>query len=135
MPYIVSKVFPYKLKDKTEELKKDLVTLVYKMEEVVKNTSMLNREKEIVKLAAIMKFTCSKLYFNNTQLQSEEITEILRLENIFIMDVYYLIKNLRVEKRLSLYKENDMVRDFISLSEDEKKITFYNMEDEKRDYF
>ncbi|MGL5416335.1 MAG: FUSC family protein [Clostridium sp.] len=134
MPYIVSKVFPYRLKDKTEELKKDLVTLVCKMEDVVKNTSVLNGEKgkEVVKLAAIMKFTCSKLYFNNTQLQSEEITEILRLENSFIMDVYYLIKNLRTEKGLSFYKENDMVKDFIALSEGEKKVAFYNMEDEKK---
>lgn len=134
IPYIVSKLLPYKLKDKTEELKKDLVSLVYKMEESVKDRQMTFKERynRIIKLAAIMKFTCNKLYFNNIQLQSEEIDEVLRLENIFIMDIYYLIKKLKEEDIAIINEKSKLLKDFIVLSEEEKKTSFYNMKDNEK---
>ncbi|MGL4849763.1 MAG: FUSC family protein, partial [Clostridium sp.] len=137
IPYIVSKIVPYKLKDKTEELKKDLVTLVYKMEESVKEKSMTYEEryKRIIKLSAIMKFTCNKLYFNNTQLNSKEIDQILRLENIFIMDVYYLIKNLKKDNFKLIDEEKEKVKRFIHLSEEEKKEKFYELSDNEKRLF
>ncbi|MGL5415085.1 MAG: FUSC family protein [Clostridium sp.] len=137
IPYIVSKIAPYKLKDKTEELKKDLVTLVYKMEESVKEKSLTYEEryKRIVKLSAIMKFTCNKLYFNNTQLNSKEIDKILSLENIFIMDIYYLIKNLKKDNFKLVDEEKEKVKSFIHLSEEEKKEKFYELTDNERRLF
>lgn len=134
IPYIIAAIFPYKLVDKTEELKKDLVTLVYKMEESVKDRGMIFKEryKRIIKLAAIMKYTCNKLYFNNIQLQSEKVDEILRLENIFIMDTYYLIRKLREEDIAVINERGKLVKEFIALSEEEKKNFFYNMKDNEK---
>lgn len=134
IPYIISKILPYKLKDKTEELKNDLITLVYKMEEGIKNKEMSfkDRYNRIIKLAAIMKFTCNKLYFNNTQLKSEKIDEILRVENIFMMDIYYLAKNLKEEEFSLIDEKSTIIRNFINLSEEEKKNSFYNIKDNEK---
>ena len=101
---VMNYIFPYKMKDETN---KAIKLYVYLNERILDGLIEENSDKEKLILSFFESYRIwKKINYNNKEMKSEKIQELLILQNDFVSDVNFLIKSPMIHNNKSLFKKS-----------------------------
>ncbi|MGU8448358.1 FUSC family protein [Clostridium perfringens] len=101
---VMNYIFPYKMKDETN---KAIKLYVYLNERILDGLIEENSDKEKLILSFFESYRIwKKINYNNKEMKSEQIQELLILQNDFVSDVNFLIKSPMIHNNKSLFKKS-----------------------------
>lgn len=101
---VMNYVFPYKMKDETN---KAIKRYVYLNEDILDSLIEDDSDKEKLVLSFFESYSIwKKINYNNKEIKSEQIQELLILQNDFVSDINFLVKSPMIKNNRALFKKS-----------------------------